>query len=183
MTASEQDLYDRQLARALNLHQCTASADAFDNATKQIKRIEKRLSSLLVNTIRDLRSDLVELGQKLASAGKKISALIFLPSDMIVMENDAPASQNNNLSFMPILIKRTESYAPPSLPISMAVCDDESINRLTLALKHDLEHQLEWFQKFGRDGGLLTALVKEPAKSKSRHLSIVSANNNSSKAA
>ncbi len=176
MTANEQDLYDRQLARALNLYQCTASADTFDNAINKIKNIENRVSSLVINTMCDLKSDMQELAQKLASAGKKVSALILLPSDMFVAESDGVTSvtPENNLSFMPILIRPTENFSPPSMPISMVVTDSEKIAKQAIALKRDLAEQLEWFQQYGRNGGLLTAAEKGADKPKSRHLSIVS---------
>jgi|GEM_PF-1105375 len=176
MTSNQQDLYDRQLAKALDMHKCTDASDGITTVMDKARQMNRFLYNSVITAVNDFKSDMQELSEKFASAGKKIGALILLPNDMLVLDDGGGVTTSvapNNLSFMPILIKPSVNYAPPSVAISMVSSDEEKNGNQAAALRLDLESQLEWFQKYGRDGGLLTVTEKGLEKPKPRHLSIV----------
>jgi len=131
MTSNQQDLYDRQLAKALDMHKCTDASDGITTVMDKARQMNRFLYNSVITAVNDFKSDMQELSEKFASAGKKIGALILLPNDMLVLDDGGGV---------------TTSVAPS---------------------------QLEWFQKYGRDGGLLTVTEKGLEKPKPRHLSIV----------
>jgi len=171
MTVIEQDLYDRQLARALNLHVCSESIGA--KVVASSRQFNRRFCTASINALNNFRSDLSELGQKLVSAGRKINALLFLPSDMVIDGRGRFAPVADSLDFAPILIQPSINFAPPSEPVAMVIDESIKMSRQASALRADLAKQLQWFQKYGRDGLLVSAKTSNfPDKSR-RHLSLV----------
>ncbi len=134
--------YDQDLAIALSL----------DFDYKGDKEINPALS-LVSNLLKEFQADMVELSQKFRSASAKMSALIFMPANLLSSKNEIA----NDLQFSAILIEHPDtslSFAP-SPPVSMIKNSEDETKREedeTALIKMELQQQLLWFQEFGRHG-------------------------------
>lgn len=162
ISTKTEDAFDRQLAMALNLD---LQESAFSKITGKV-----------ANAVKEFKNDMIELGQKIASASAKIHALIFMPEKL---ETAAADPYARPLEYAPILISPQTNFAPPSIPISMGNEEMVSVKKSEMkaaSLKIELAKELKWFKQYGKDGILTTSsALYSPSSERAakRHLSIV----------
>ena len=165
---TQQEDYDRALATALRL-----------DSLIERKATKNPIASRLAAISQEFKNDMVELGEKFASASSKIAALIFMQPELLKKTDNS-----DQLQYSGILIKQPDLshlFAPPSLPVSMnkKLAVESNKKAEAAKLKRQLKQELIWFQEFGRQGeGLImaaetvtTATSNDKAK---RRLTIVS---------
>ena len=145
--------FDQELAIALGL----ASDIELDFRNDK----ETPVLSLVSNTVKEFQADMVELSHKFRSAAAKMTALIFMPANLMTNKSDA----DHKLQFSAILIEQKDpsvSFAP-SPPVSMIKSsevetqrEEEEEEQTTKRLEMGLQQQLLWFQEFGKDGFINT---------------------------
>ncbi|MFA6209019.1 MAG: hypothetical protein WC714_06285 [Candidatus Obscuribacterales bacterium] len=173
---TEQQDYDLALATALNL-----------DTLIEKQNMSLQMTECINNMANEFKDDMVELGQKLKSATSKMSALLFLPSNL-----DNTTGASDQLQYSAILIEQPDAlrFAPPSLPVAMTKgLEAETRKREDLKkrqeanrLQVDLKQQLAWFQEYGRNGILanldmpnsnLTATTNSTTEKAKRHLTLI----------
>jgi hypothetical protein len=158
------DIFDRQLSLALDL-------DLRESAFS-------RITGKVATAAREFKNDMIELGQKIASATAKIQALLFM-TDLEEAENSTNDPYAHSLDFAPILIAPQTNFAPPSVPVAMGNEEEVTAKQSEMkaaTLKIELAKELKWFKQYGKEGILTssTSLYKPSAeKAAKRHLSIV----------
>lgn len=142
--------YDQDLAIALGLPDITIDCESDFNTDKKMKTIV----SFVSNLAKEFKADMVELSHKFRSASAKISALIFMPENLLSKQTDI----DSKLQFSAILIEQPDislSFAPS--PLSLINNNEETKEReeqqeTARRLKTELKQQLVWFQEFGKHG-------------------------------
>lgn len=173
--------YDQDLAVALGLD-ADINID-FESDFKNDKKINPILS-LATQIVKEFQGEMAELNHKFRSAAAKMSALIFMPTNMMADQLDS----ENTLQFSAILIKQSDnsqlskSITPSAPPIATLKSSDENKRDEEAALtKMALKQQLQWFREFGRHGLINTAPLVEatinetasPAEKTKRHLTLI----------
>jgi len=102
--------YDHDLAVALSLDLCLED----ENKSKSI-------ASIAGSIIGGFRNDMIELGQKIPSAARKIAALILMPPDTKYSQQ----AQNSRLEIRSILTE------PPGISLSFAA---EILRSITVSM-------------------------------------------------
>ncbi|MFA7336923.1 MAG: hypothetical protein WC028_09085 [Candidatus Obscuribacterales bacterium] len=146
--------YDQDLAIALGLDSdINIDFDSYSKSGSNSDRIMNPIIYLVSNLVKEFQADMVELSQKFRSASAKMSALIFMPENLLSSKNEIA----NDLQFSAILIEHPDtslSFAP-SPPVSMIKNSEDETKREedeTALIKMELQQQLLWFQEFGRHG-------------------------------
>jgi hypothetical protein len=168
--------YDQDLAVALGL------ATDINIDFKSDSKVEKIAPFLFLasNLVKEFQTEMLELGHKFRSATAKITALIFMPADLMASQYEYDSE--NKLQFSAILIEQPDlsPLADPLPPDSMIENSEDEIKREleTAQTKMALKKQLLWFQEFGRYGLINTtsATIVEttsPTEKTKRHLTLI----------